>query len=284
MKKFVLVLVLFFLSSLLINDTTDVKADSTLLEAPVCMTVNGFYIKSDVSGFLKNGYSFVSVRALSEALCADSVEWNERTSSATIIKGNTTITFKKDSKTVTLNGKNIKSEAAATIRSNRLFIPVRLAAEYLDASVNWNPSTYTVEIFADGIDVPSSVIGDRGYTDDDLYWLSRIINAESRGESMSGKIAVGNVVLNRVESPHFADNIYDVIFDTKYGVQFTPTSNGSIYGTPYGDSIIAAKYALSGENYIGECLYFLNPTIAENFWIVNNRIFYTTIGNHDFYL
>lgn len=49
----------------------------------------------------------------------------------------------------------------------------------------------------------------------DLYWLSRIISAESRGESLKGQIAVGNVVLNRVEEDDFPDTIPAVIFDRK---------------------------------------------------------------------
>ena len=101
---------------------------------------------------------------------------------------------------------------------------------------------------------------------------------------MKGKIAVANVVLNRVQSNLYADNIYDVIFDTNYGVQFTPVLNGSIYNVPLGDSIIAAKRALNGESHAGKSLYFLNPKTAQSFWIVNNRIFYKSIGNHDFYL
>lgn len=101
---------------------------------------------------------------------------------------------------------------------------------------------------------------------------------------MIGKIAVANVVLNRVKSPLFANNIYDVIFDRNYGVQFTPILNGTIYNTPLGDSVVAAKRALRGENYASESLYFLNPRIATSSWIINNRTFFRRIGNHDFYL
>ena len=57
------------------------------------------------------------------------------------------------------------------------------------------------------------------YSENDLYWLSRIIEAEASGESFSGKIAVGNCVLNRVKSSEFPNTIYDVIFDKNHGVQ-----------------------------------------------------------------
>ena len=41
------------------------------------------------------------------------------------------------------------------------------------------------------------------YTEEDLYWLSRIISAESRGESLLGQMAVGSVILNRRASGKF---------------------------------------------------------------------------------
>lgn len=121
------------------------------------------------------------------------------------------------------------------------------------------------------------------YNSDSLYWLSRIISAESKGESLYGKIAVGNVVLNRVREPDYPNTIYDVIFDDSSGVQFSPVANGTIENEPDDDSIAAAKLCLEGVSVSKNILYFLNPDVADNFWIVNNRTYVTTIGNHEFY-
>lgn len=121
-------------------------------------------------------------------------------------------------------------------------------------------------------------------TEDELYWLSKIVHAESCGESYEGKLAVANCVLNRVKSDEYPDSIKEVIFDTKYGVQYQPTLNGSIHQTPDDNCTSAAKDALGGNNPIGDCLFFFNPATANNFWISQNREFYTAIGNHHFYL
>ena len=121
------------------------------------------------------------------------------------------------------------------------------------------------------------------YADDAVYWLSRIINAEAGGESMQGKIAVGNVVLNRTRSSQFPNTIYGVIFDKKYGVQFAPTANGMIYKTPNADSIIAAKICLEGYSVSNQALYFFNPRYTSGTWVKNNRDYLFTIGNHVFY-
>ena len=121
------------------------------------------------------------------------------------------------------------------------------------------------------------------YYGDEVYWLSRIINAESGGEPFLGKIAVGNVVLNRVASPSYPDCIWGVIFDHRYGWQFTPAANGTVYRTPSAESIAAAKVCLEGYSLSDEILYFLNPRIATSFWIVRSCVPVMSIGNHDFY-
>ena len=122
------------------------------------------------------------------------------------------------------------------------------------------------------------------YTETDLYWLSRIIHAEAQGESYAGKVAVGNTILNRVKSSEFPNTVKAVIFDTKYGVQYTPVANGAIYNTPNQSSINAAKDALRGVNYAGKSLYFYNPKTAPNSWASKNRPYYASIGSHNFHL
>jgi len=122
------------------------------------------------------------------------------------------------------------------------------------------------------------------YSESDLYWLSRIIEAEASGESQAGKIAVGNCVINRVNSKEFPNTIYGVIFDTKYGVQYQPTANGAIYNNPSDASVQAAKDALSGHSVVGNALYFCSVKVAPYSWASKNRPYLTTIGNHVFYL
>ena len=121
------------------------------------------------------------------------------------------------------------------------------------------------------------------YKEDEVYWLSKIISAESKGEPLFGQIAVGRVVLNRVRSSQFPNTIYSVIFDKKYGVQFTPTANGTIYQSPYAISVIAAKIALEGYD-MGNILYFYHPAYpGQTNWISNNRPYAFTINGHQFY-
>ena len=125
--------------------------------------------------------------------------------------------------------------------------------------------------------------GAQVYNADQVYWLARIISAEARGESMKGKLAVGNVVLNRVRSTAFPNTVYGVIFDRKYGTQFSPVANGTIYNTPTVDSIIAAKMCLEGYSLSSDILYFVNPQKAPDSWIAQNREYVFSVGNHAFF-
>lgn len=129
----------------------------------------------------------------------------------------------------------------------------------------------------------SMVKADSAYDYEDLYWLSRIISAEARGESFTGQIGVGTVVLNRVRSKEFPNTVKGVVFDRKYGTQFTPVANGSIYNTPTQSAVVAAKMCLDGYTLSNSVLYFLNPSIATSSWIQNNRKYAFRVGNHEFY-
>lgn len=129
----------------------------------------------------------------------------------------------------------------------------------------------------------SMVKPDSAYDYEDLYWLSRIISAEAKGESFTGQIGVGTVVLNRVRSSQFPNTIKGVVFDKKYGTQFTPVANGSIYDKPTESAVVAAKMCLDGYTLSNSVLYFLNPRISTSSWIQNNRKYAFRVGNHDFY-
>jgi len=166
------------------------------------------------------------------------------------------------------------------ILNGKLYVPVRTIAAAYDADVYWNDPTRSVELYSGSGAITD---GDSYYSSDEVYWLSRIISAEAKGEPFEGKVMVGNVILNRVASESFPDTIYDVIFDRKFGVQFTPIINGSIYDTPTAESVIAAKLCLEGYSLSEDAMYFLNPKWATNFWVPNNRPYITTVGSHDFY-
>lgn len=116
-----------------------------------------------------------------------------------------------------------------------------------------------------------------GHSKEDITLLAKIINAEAKGEPFNGKVAVGNVILNRVKSKQFPDTIKGVIYQNN---QFQPVSNGAINDKPSDESIKAANRALE-TNLVGDALYFYNPNTATDSWI-RTRSVTNTIGNHAF--
>ena len=127
------------------------------------------------------------------------------------------------------------------------------------------------------------VSADKYYKADEVFWLARIITAEARGESLLGQLAVGNVILNRVASKQYPNTIYGVIFDRKWGVQFSPVLDGSIDNTPTYTATLAAQICLEGTKLSDNALFFLNPVTAESSWIIKSREYLYSIGGHDFY-
>ena len=178
------------------------------------------------------------------------------------------------------NGRCFYTETTCRLIDGELYVPIRPLAYVFNVDVKWNDATRSVTLVDRGGVCPS---GDKVYWDGAVLWLSRIIYAESRGEPLLGKIAVGNVVMNRVASPQYPNTIYGVIFDRKYGTQFTPVATGAIYNTPTDECIRAAKMVLEGTSVSDDILFFMNPRIATSSWISKNRPFAFSIGNHSFY-
>lgn len=120
--------------------------------------------------------------------------------------------------------------------------------------------------------------GNSNYTSSDLYLLAKCIYAEARGESYTGQVAVGAVILNRVASASFPNSISGVIYQKG---AFTAVSDGQINLSPDKTAMNAAQDALNGWDPTYGCLYYYNPAVATSSWIFGRKTV-TTIGKHIF--
>ena len=122
------------------------------------------------------------------------------------------------------------------------------------------------------------ISGGGGYNSADYELLARLISAEARGESYLGQVAVGAVVLNRMEHPSFPDTLAGVVYQNG---AFSCLYDGQFY-EPIADSAYsAARDALNGLDPSGGAIYYYNPKTATNKWI-RSRPVITTIGRHIF--
>jgi LysM repeat protein len=140
----------------------------------------------------------------------------------------------------------------------------------------------------------------------DMYWLKQVVQAESGGEPYAGQQAVGIVLMNRLARvraayQNYSIGIKDIVFeydrlnpeDMYPSNQFEPVINQTIYNVvPSQTAADASAYAYNkntsvnynGVNYyLGTALYFINPNVVYNSWLVSNCTLVATIKNHDFY-
>lgn len=218
--------------------------------------------------------TYVSLRSVTMALRPDATITWEGDHAAVTAEG-LSITVYPEKCYLVANGRYLYLPYGARFENNNTMLPVRVLAQALGAQVQWDHNDGNTYISSG---TGSIVSGDEYYNADSLYWLSRIISAESGNQPLNGKIGVGNVILNRVKSSLFPNTVYDVIFQKN---QFSPAANGSIYKEPNAESVIAAKLCLDGAVVLSNALWFNRADCSS--WASRNKSYVATIGAHSFY-
>jgi N-acetylmuramoyl-L-alanine amidase len=125
-------------------------------------------------------------------------------------------------------------------------------------------------------------------SDTDYDALQRIVEAEATGEDLTGKILVGNVIMNRVDSSEFPNSVEEVVFQKVGGhVQFSPTADGRYESVTISEETKeAVNRILAGEDYSQGALFFsardkADPTNMS--WFDNNLKWLFLYGGHEFY-
>ncbi|MBQ4161101.1 MAG: cell wall hydrolase [Clostridia bacterium] len=276
MKKIVLALCLCLALIMPFQTVTHAIYNDTT--APLDLVINDTYVRPSQPLIMYQNTVYIAGRSLCELFGATDFSWNSGT--FTVNYGTNHAKITAGQSYFTVNGTTYDLPKPAAVVNSRIYVPVRFAQKTFNVSVEWNQGYCNVVLKKSGHTVPAKYVSD--YQADHILWLARIVQAESGNEPDAGKLGVANVILNRVNSSQYPNTIYGVIFDDKYGVQYTPSVDGTIYNTPSYASVMAAKRALHGENNVGGCLFFANPN--QGSWVARNRTFYTQIGNHAFYL
>jgi len=228
---------------------------------------------------IRSNTTYVGIRSFSTEMDGNAkVTYSSAQRTLTVKTDKLTLVCKDGASYIEANGRYLYTDTPIYMSGGRMYAPVILLAKAFGAKISWSDSIRGFRVTRG-----TGGIARQTYREDEVYWLSRIIYAESGSEPLEGKIAVGNVILNRVRSKDYPNTIYGVIFDKRYGVQFSPTSNGTIYKTPNQESIIAARICLEGYSISDKIIYFVNPKKAPNSWVSKNRPYFDTIGNHAFY-
>jgi spore germination cell wall hydrolase CwlJ-like protein len=134
-----------------------------------------------------------------------------------------------------------------------------------------NRTTYYKENQIETAIAPTETESDPQY-EHDLDLLARLITAEAQGEPYEAQVAVGAVVMNRVESGLWAATIADVIYQNINGYyQFTPVVNGWIDKPAEPESIKAAEAAMSGTDPTNGAQFYYDDQ-STNTWILSKTV------------
>lgn len=120
--------------------------------------------------------------------------------------------------------------------------------------------------------------GPTGAQAESVTLLARVISAEARGEPYSGQVAVGAVILNRVNHPSFPNTIAGVVYQPG---AFTCMVDGQFNQPVAEASVRAAREALNGADPSGGAIYYFNPSTATSAWIWSRPVI-KVIGRHRF--
>jgi N-acetylmuramoyl-L-alanine amidase len=110
------------------------------------------------------------------------------------------------------------------------------------------------------------------YTNEELDLLARLIMAETESQPYEAKVAVGSVVVNRIQSGLFASTVSGVI-NQKIGeyYQFTPVQNGWINRPANEECYRAAKEALNGVDTTNGAIWYYDDSTT-NQWILSKTV------------
>lgn len=115
-------------------------------------------------------------------------------------------------------------------------------------------------------------------SEEEFELFAKVISAEARGEPYTGQVAVGAVILNRLDDPDFPNTLTEVVYQKN---QFSCMDDGQIDQPLYQESIKAAQDALNGMDPTNGCLYYYNPQTATNSWNFDLVTVYS-VGKHVF--
>lgn len=235
------------------------------------VTVASFVSMVDPEAVVEEEGSTVTVSSAKVSQVVDAAG-----NTANVVEETLSMTVSSKIPYIVANGRYLYAKDSIIWLNGSLAVPVRILAQVFNLDVSYDGRI--ILNHRNSAEGAYLLPGDSYYNSDTLYWLSRVINAESGNQILAGKIAVGNVVMNRVNSPKFPNTIYKVLYQKN---QFSTASSGSLKKTPNAESVIAAKLVMEGVEIVPTALFFNQAGLS--CYASRNRTYVTTIGAHAFY-
>lgn len=238
---------------------------------------------SSTQPFIQGHRLMVPLRALAETLQCE-VNWLPAERAVTIQRNGQTTKLWIDQQHYLKRGVNAQLDVAPVIYGDTTMVPIRFIAEAIGHDIFWDEVTRRAYVAAHPqLTINRQQIIETRFNQQEVEWLARIIMAEAEGEPYLGQLAVGAVILNRVQSRDFPNSIHGVIFDKwQHFYQFEPVQNGRIHQVrPQASHYQAAREVLAGNDPTNGALFFYNPAKSNSAWMRAKPVT-LRIGNHVF--
>ncbi|NLK20701.1 MAG: LysM peptidoglycan-binding domain-containing protein [Epulopiscium sp.] len=145
-------------------------------------------IVTDEAPYMEGGLTFVPIRFIAEAIGVKDINWNNDNEEAILMKNSVILRLPIRKTYAFINDETIELDAPINIYKGRTFVPLRFVAEAFDLNVEWDEGNAYVRLFTDQYvekrsqeTVISPVLS---YSEEDIYWLSRIVEAEAGGGTL----------------------------------------------------------------------------------------------------
>lgn len=242
------------------------------------LLVDGEPVQKTVGRMTVGGETYVSLKAMAQHLDPSVVvAWDADQRTVTLTSQSLTLTATAGKLYIKANDRYLYLPEGVQLIDGVMMVGLDALAKAFDATTGWDAETGTFTVTRGS---GAILHGDQYYNENDLFWLSRVIFAESGNQILEGKMAVGNVVMNRVNHSIWPDTIRGVISQKN---QFSTWRGGAIANrTPNAESVIAAKLVLDG-GVVEEIkdAYFFDAFC--NSWALRNKTVLAVIGGHRFY-
>lgn len=254
-------------------------SEAVVIEEDRTLLLDGKAVSLDTKKVIVEGVTYVALKGMSLEFDSSAVvSWNGNNATVTITTDKLSLSAVEGQKYIIANGRYLFIPGGVQVVDGTVMVPLNTLAKAFDAQVDWDAETSVISVSSGSGALER---GENFYVEDDLFWLSRVIFAESGNQPLEGKMGVGIVVLNRVKSPIYPDTILGVLQQRN---QFTTYGNGRLANrTPNEQSVIAAKLVLDGGivEEVKDAIYFDS---ANSSWASRNRTCVAVIGNHKFYI
>ncbi|SDM97517.1 Copper amine oxidase N-terminal domain-containing protein [Paenibacillus jilunlii] len=126
------------IASLLIAGSALPTGTASAASSAIKISINGLYANTDVAPYITKGTTMVPLQ-VAQQIPGSSVQWNNASKTVTLTRDGKTITLVAGQKTAKVGNKEVKLEAASTLKQGRVMVPLRFIAESTGAYVLWNP-------------------------------------------------------------------------------------------------------------------------------------------------